>query len=87
MTKEASRVVAISACCTTLRLSRRFDAASTNAPTAPMAPPSVGVATPRKMVPSTRKISASGGISTMMTWPASRLSTPRPSARSRRATA
>ncbi|ODN68740.1 hypothetical protein A6302_03972 [Methylobrevis pamukkalensis] len=38
-------------------------AASTSAPTAPMAPPSVGVARPMKMVPSTRKISTSGGSS------------------------
>ena len=38
-----------------------------SAPSAPMAPPSVGVATPRKMVPSTRKISSSGGISTKVT--------------------
>ena len=44
----------------------------TSAPTAPIAPPSVGVAMPRKIVPSTRKISASGGISTMMTCCASR---------------
>jgi hypothetical protein len=32
-----------------------------------MAPPSVGVARPRKMVPSTRKIRISGGISTKVT--------------------
>ena len=32
-----------------------------------MAPPSVGVAMPRKMVPRTRKISASGGTSTKTT--------------------
>ena len=38
-----------------------------SAPVAPIAPPSVGVATPRKIVPSTRKISASGGISTKVT--------------------
>ena len=38
-----------------------------SAPSAPIAPPSVGVAMPRKMVPSTRKISASGGISTKVT--------------------
>jgi len=37
-----------------------------------MAPPSVGVATPRKMVPSTRKIRISGGISTKVTCSASR---------------
>ncbi|CAM3145127.1 hypothetical protein PANO111632_05085 [Paracoccus nototheniae] len=34
---------------------------------APIAPPSVGVAIPRKIVPSTRKTSASGGIITMIT--------------------
>ncbi|GAO26991.1 TRAP transporter [Alicycliphilus sp. B1] len=47
------------------------------APMAPMAPPSVGVATPRKMVPSTRKISSSGGISTKVTRSASLDSRPR----------
>ncbi len=41
-----------------------------SAPVAPMAPPSVGVAMPMKMVPSTRKISASGGISTKVTFSA-----------------
>ena len=41
-----------------------------------MAPPSVGVAMPRKMVPSTRKISASGGISTKVTRSAMRESRP-----------
>ena len=41
--------------------------ASTTAPKAPMAPPSVGVATPRKMVPKTRKIKIRGGISTKVT--------------------
>ena len=38
-----------------------------SAPVAPIAPPSVGVAMPRKMVPSTRKMSPSGGISTKVT--------------------
>ena len=38
-----------------------------SAPVAPIAPPSVGVATPRKIVPSTRKMRASGGISTNVT--------------------
>ena len=52
---------------------------------APMAPPSVGVATPRKMVPSTRKISSSGGISTKVTRSASLDS--RPSLRKRLTTA
>ena len=47
-----------------------------SAPSAPIAPPSVGVATPRKMVPSTRKISTSGGISTKVTCSVSRDSRP-----------
>ena len=47
-----------------------------SAPSAPIAPPSVGVATPRKIVPSTRKISTSGGISTKVTRSASRDSRP-----------
>src|SRR5665213_481727 len=46
---------------------RRRASAMISAPVAPIAPPSVGVATPRKMVPSTRKISASGGIITNVT--------------------
>ncbi len=66
-TKDDSRVVEASACLITSSDSRPFTAAMISAPTAPMAPPSVGVAMPRKMVPSTRKISASGGISTMIT--------------------
>ena len=41
------------------------------APTAPMAPPSVGVATPMKMVPRTRKMSSSGGTITNTTCSAS----------------
>jgi hypothetical protein len=44
--------------------SRRFIAPRMSAPEAPMAPPSVGVATPMKMVPSTRKIRNSGGTMT-----------------------
>ena len=32
-----------------------------------MAPPSVGVATPKKMVPSTKKIKIKGGINTKVT--------------------
>ena len=43
------------------KFSRRRAIASTSAPTAPMAPPSVGVAMPWKIVPSTRKIRMSGG--------------------------
>ena len=49
-----------------------------SAPRAPMAPPSVGVATPRKMVPSTRKIRISGGMSTKVTCCAKRDSRPMP---------
>ena len=41
---------------------RRCSAARSMAPTAPMAPASVGVASPMKMVPSTRKIRAIDGI-------------------------
>ncbi len=67
MTKADSRVVDVNACDTTPRFNRPFIAASSSAPTAPIAPPSVGVAMPRKIVPSTRKISASGGIRTMIT--------------------
>ncbi len=48
------------------RLSRRCRIASTSAPAAPIAPPSVGVARPIRMVPSTMKISTSDGtIDTM----------------------
>ena len=64
-----------------VQASRRLAAASTSAPTAPMAPPSVGVAMPRKIVPSTRKIRVSGGTRTMITCSARRDSSPRPSAR------
>ena len=42
---------------------RRRIIASTNAPTAPIAPPSVGVAIPMKMVPNTKKMRITGGIS------------------------
>lgn len=71
-TKAESRVVDVSAERTTSMFNRPLAAAIMSAPTAPMAPPSVGVAMPRKIVPSTRKISASGGMSTMMTCWASR---------------
>ncbi len=47
-----------------------------SAPSAPIAPPSVGVAMPRKMVPSTRKISTSGGMSTKVTCSVRRDSSP-----------
>ena len=86
MTNADSRVVDASACGITLPPRRPFIPASTSAPTAPIAPPSVGVAIPRKIVPSTRKISASGGISTMMTCCASRLIMLTPKVRSASAT-
>ena len=52
-----------------------------SAPVAPIAPPSVGVAMPRKMVPSTRKISTRGGSSTKTTRSESCDSSPRRSHR------
>jgi hypothetical protein len=66
-TKHDSFIVVSIAWRSSLRSSRRRTSAMTNAPVAPIAPPSVGVATPRKIVPSTRKISASGGIRTKVT--------------------
>ena len=59
-----------SACLSVARLSRLRATAISSAPAAPMAPPSVGVATPRKMVPRTKKISASGGTNTNVTFSA-----------------
>jgi hypothetical protein len=47
--------------------SQRLNAANNTAPVAPIAPPSVGVATPMKMVPSTRKIRNNGGTMTKVT--------------------
>ncbi|MNR39589.1 hypothetical protein D3C85_1578100 [compost metagenome] len=66
-TKVDSLVVVSMACFNSEMSRRRFIIARMMAPTAPMAPPSVGVAMPRKMVPSTRKISSSGGIITSTT--------------------
>ena len=66
-TKDESLVVESSAWRTIDQFSRRLTAASASAPTAPIAPPSVGVASPMKIVPSTRKISTSGGISATTT--------------------
>ena len=66
-TKVDSRVVAIKPCLSSLKLRRPRTDAMTIAPNAPMAPPSVGVAIPRKMVPSTRKMSSKGGISVVST--------------------
>ena len=50
-----------------LRSSQRLNDGEKIAPLAPIAPPSVGVATPMKMVPSTRKIRKSGGTMTKVT--------------------
>src|SRR4051812_50027001 len=63
-TKEVSLAVVFIAWRSNENDRRRRASAIASAPVAPMAPPSVGVATPRKMVPSTRKMSASGGVST-----------------------
>ena len=52
------------ACRIRSQLSRRLAAPRMSAPAAPIAPPSVGVAMPRKIVPSTRKIRNSGGTMT-----------------------
>ncbi|MNL30708.1 hypothetical protein D3C87_1524610 [compost metagenome] len=70
ITKADSFSVDSIACLVRLRFRRPLIIASTSAPSAPMPPPSVGVAMPRKIVPSTRKISASGGISTNVTFSA-----------------
>ncbi len=78
ITNEDSRVVEASACLSSDQDRRPRSRAMMSAPTAPMAPPSVGEATPRKMVPSTRKMSSSGGISTKVTRSASLDRSPRP---------
>ena len=75
-TKDASLAVFSRACLSRGMLIRRLPMARISAPSAPMAPPSVGVATPRKMVPKTRKIRISGGISTKVTCSASLESKP-----------
>ena len=49
-TIDVSRMVEFMACSTSGRVRRRCSAASTIAPTAPMAPASVGVARPSPMV-------------------------------------
>ena len=75
-TKHDSLVVVVTAWRSSDIVRRPRMMAMMPAPNAPMAPPSVGVATPRKMVPSTRKISSSGGISTNVTRSAARDSRP-----------
>ena len=82
MTNDDSLAVESIAWRSSGKVSRRFASAMTSAPVAPIAPPSVGVAMPRKIVPSTRKISASGGIMTITTCSARRLSRCRRSSRS-----
>ncbi len=71
MTNAASLVVDSNASLSVRVFSRPLNNAMTRAPEAPMAPPSVGVAMPRKIVPNTRKISARGGTRTMITFSAS----------------
>ncbi len=66
-TKTVSLAVESTACVNSGRLSRLLATPITNAPTAPIAPPSVGVAMPRKIVPSTRKMRTIGGIITNVT--------------------
>lgn len=66
-TKHDSFVVESIAWRSSFHEKRPRDTAMANAPTAPMAPPSVGVATPMKMVPNTRKMRKSGGIITNVT--------------------
>ena len=61
-TIDVSRIVESMACSTSGHVKRRCSAARTIAPTAPMAPASVGVARPSPMVPSTRKIRTMEGI-------------------------
>ena len=70
-TKHDSLVVVSMACLSRFSDRRLRTSAIAIAPTAPIAPPSVGVATPMKMVPSTRKIRNSGGIITKVTRSAS----------------
>ena len=79
ITKMDNLVLFSSACLSRSNDSVRRPAAISSAPSAPMAPPSVGVAMPRKIVPSTRKISTSGGISTKVTRSVRRDSSPSPS--------
>jgi hypothetical protein len=61
ITSPVMRAVAVAALCVICQLRRRLSAARTHAPTAPTAPASVGVAMPKKMLPSTAKISSTGG--------------------------
>ena len=84
-TKAESLAVDSVACRIRSKVRRRFIKASSSAPTAPIAPPSVGVATPMKIVPRTRKISASGGTITKMTCSAMAESSRKPVVRSIRA--
>jgi len=67
ITKMASLVLFSRACMSIFKFRVPRNPARISAPNAPMAPPSVGVAQPRKMVPSTRNISTSGGIKAKVT--------------------
>ncbi len=75
-TKQDSLAVLSSACLSKSKLSWRRAVAMIRAPNAPIAPPSVGVAIPRKIVPRTRKIRTRGGISTNVTRSESKDSNP-----------
>ncbi len=66
-TKDESLPVVSMACLSSFHDRRLRPRARISAPVAPMAPPSVGVAMPRKMVPRTRKMSSSGGTSAVST--------------------
>src|SRR5213082_2611292 len=66
-TKADSLAVTSAAWRVRSQLSRRLMSARMRAPLAPMAPPSVGVASPMKIVPSTRNIRNSGGTITKVT--------------------
>ena len=66
-TKLVNFVVVSMACFNSFISRRPRIKARIVAPTAPIAPPSVGVATPIKIVPSTRKIKNNGGIITKTT--------------------
>ena len=67
--KAVVRVVSNNTFLSTGRSILRFAAASSRAPAAPTPAASVGVAKPRKMLPSTAKINRAGGRMAMSSWP------------------
>ena len=70
-TNAVIRIVVSMPCQSRGHVRRRLMAASTSAPTTPMAPASVGVARPMKIVPSTRKIRTSEGTMPLVHFQAS----------------